>query len=521
MKRSLIQPVLAGIVAVAILIAGLFMRFSSHFAGGKQTGDNPVAMSSQPSRPETRLEAITNLVMSASSHAGERLAARKANLESAHEIMARSGVILAQLTQGSQKDGTIIARDEVVHGKTGKRDSLKSILDRNCKGMSRQYVNAAKKIYPQTSFKPGRPYALTLDAASGKIKRFEYEIDMERRLVVEGMEQPRARIEEIEYDVVLANLGGLINGSLFKTVQEMGESSELVNRLVDLFGAEINFLKDLQKGDKFSVLIEKRFRNGEPKGYGRILAARFENKRKTYEAFLFRNEFNELHHYNSKGENLKKTMVMAPLAVTRLTSTFSKNRRHPILGGEKPHLGVDYAAPVGTPVKAVGDGSVIKRGWGGGYGNQIILRHSKNLESMYSHLSRYAKGLAEGKRVRQGEIIGYVGNTGLSTGPHLDFRIRQDGKFINPVKAINPRFAPVDAGYLASFHKIREIGRSYLDGKELPRDYKPDSIIPKKLGPKQAVAKTVRNKKAVLDRKPTRRQLRLARLKLRQLGIKR
>ena len=171
-------------------------------------------------------------------------------------------------------------------------------------------------------------------------------------------------------------------------------------------------------------------------------------------------------------------MLQAPLAFTRVTSRFTSSRKHPILGYSRPHMGVDYGAPTGTPVKAVGEGVVTKRSWGGGYGNQIIVKHVAGLESMYSHLSGYARGLRQGQRVRQGQVIGFVGSTGLSTGPHLDFRLRQNGKFINPTKAINPRGEPVSARHMAAFEKVVAEELAYLKDRKPLSEYTVDSVVP-------------------------------------------
>ena len=170
--------------------------------------------------------------------------------------------------------------------------------------------------------------------------------------------------------------------------------------------------------------------------------------------------------------------MQAPLAFTRITSRFSHSRKHPILGYSRPHPGVDYAAPTGTPVKAVGEGVVARHGWSGGYGNQVIVRHPGGLESMYSHLSGYARGLKKGQKVRQGEVIGFVGSTGLSTGPHLDFRLRQNGTFINPATAVNPRGAPVSAKAREAFEKTMQRELALLKGLEPLSPYTVESIVP-------------------------------------------
>lgn len=371
-----------------------------------------------------------------------------------------------------------VTMDAVTHGVVEKGDTLAKVLGNVADDGIQQYVSAARRVFSLRSFREGQRYVVVTDPESGRVKRFEYEIDGQRRLVVEGNETPEARVEPIEYVTLLVTAEGVIDDNLFQAVADIGESPQLALYIAEIFGSEINFIRDVQEGDSFRVLMEKRYREGEYKGYGRMLAASFTNKDKTYEAFLFRDGRGRAQHYNSKGENLHKTLLQAPLAFTRLTSRFTHNRLHPILGTRRDHLGVDYAAPTGTPVRAVGEGVVIKRGWAGGYGNQIIIRHTAGLESLYAHLSGYARGLKQGQRVRQGQVIGFVGSTGLSTGPHLDFRLRQNGTFINPIKAINPRGAPVSRNNMANFGKTVAAARDYLEGRRPLGDYTVNSLVP-------------------------------------------
>ena len=368
--------------------------------------------------------------------------------------------------------------EEVVKGTVEKGDTISKILENTGSEGIYQYISAARQVFSMRSFREGQPYVIVTDSASGRVKRFEYEIDSRRRLVVEGVEEPVARVEAIEYVTLLSTVEATISDNLFQAVADVGESPQMALQLADLFGAEINFIRDLQEGDSFSVLVEKRYREGEYKGYGRVLAAHFTNKGKTFEAYLFRDGSGRAQYYNRKGENLRKTLLQAPLAFTRVTSRFTSSRKHPILGYSRPHMGVDYGAPTGTPVKAVGEGVVTKRSWGGGYGNQIIVKHVAGLESMYSHLSGYARGLRQGQRVRQGQVIGFVGSTGLSTGPHLDFRLRQNGKFINPTKAINPRGEPVSARHMAAFEKVVAEELAYLKDRKPLAEYTVDSVVP-------------------------------------------
>ncbi|MBQ4567878.1 MAG: M23 family metallopeptidase [Desulfovibrio sp.] len=367
----------------------------------------------------------------------------------------------------STADTSATEAAEAVHkGTVEKGDTIAQLLQEKGSGGTHDYVSAAQQVFSLRSFRAGQPYLIVTDTATGRIKRFEYEIDQSRRLVVEGAEDPVARVEAIEYTILLDRVEATINDSLFMAVADVGESPQLALQLAEMFGSEINFIRHIQEGDSFTALVEKRYREGEYKGYGRLLAARFTNRGKTFEGYFFRDGKGRSGYYNQRGENLRKTLLQAPLAFTRLSSRFSYSRKHPVLGIRRPHLGVDYAAPTGTPVKAVGDGVVTRRGWAGGYGNQITIRHDAGLESMYAHLSGYARGLKKGNRVRQGQVIGFVGSTGLSTGPHLDFRLRQNGKFIDPTKAINPRSKPVAKQDMADFRAVMAECQAWLDGKK-------------------------------------------------------
>lgn len=367
--------------------------------------------------------------------------------------------------------------ENVIKGTMSKGDTVGKLLGEwGPPEVVRGYVEAARRVFPLTSFRAGQAYAVVCDVRSGAVKRFEYEIDARRRLVVEGIDRPVARVENIDYDTRLALIEGRIDDNLFQAVADLGESPQLALLLAKLFGWEINFIRDIREGDSFSILVEKLYRDGVYKGYGRTLGASFTNRGKTYEAFLFPDARGAVRYYNAAGENLKKTLLQAPLSFTRVTSRFSHNRKHPILGVTRPHLGVDYGAPTGTPVKAVGDGVVTLRGWVGGYGNQVKLRHDAGLESMYSHLSGFARGLKVGSRVRQGQVIAFVGSTGRSTGPHLDFRLRQHGKFIDPTKAVNPRSEPVRKAAMKAFRKRMALVRDYMQGRRALVQYMPEVL---------------------------------------------
>ncbi len=232
---------------------------------------------------------------------------------------------------------------------------------------------------------------------------------------------------------------GSIETSLYDSICASGESPLLVQPLVDVFQWDVDFFR-LQKGDSFTVVADRQYSGRDFVGYGPILAARFVHQGEVYEAFRFDHPDGTSGYYDRAGAPLKKQFLKAPLKFTRITSGYTHRRFHPVLGVFRPHLAIDYGAPVGTPVMSTADGVVTFAGHGRGEGNYIRIRHSSRMETCYMHLSRFARGLKRGRKVEQGEIIGYVGQTGLATGPHLDYRVRKDGEYINPLtlKSVAP-----------------------------------------------------------------------------------
>jgi murein DD-endopeptidase MepM/ murein hydrolase activator NlpD len=246
--------------------------------------------------------------------------------------------------------------------------------------------------------------------------------------------QRQVQVAEVETAVAAR-----IDSSLYEALRLAGEGPQLVQQLVDVFQWDIDFFA-LQRGDSFSVIVKKRFGGGDVLGYGPILAARFTHSGQTFEAFRQEMPDGRAGYYARNGSPLRKQFLRAPLQFTRITSGFSKSRFHPILHAFRPHHGVDYGAPTGTPVMTTADGVVVEARYKGGEGNFVRVRHSARIETSYLHLSRFAKGLRPGKKVMQGEVIGYVGATGLATGPHLDYRVSDNGTWLNPLqlKSITP-----------------------------------------------------------------------------------
>lgn len=377
----------------------------------------------------------------------------------------------------SREDESLTSREEgnkeIISGTVAQGDTAAKLLG----SAVYDIMQATRKYYSLANIRSGQPYTLVRDRETKALERFEYEIDAHRKLVVEVTGDAfTSRVESIEYDIQLVLLQGTVEASLFQSVAALGESPSLAIVVTDVFRWDIDFIRDVQDGDQFSILVEKRYRDGRFKNYGRVLGATFTNKGTLFEAFLFRGVSGNASHYNAKGESLRKVLLKAPLAFTRITSGYSMGRTHPIFHDVRPHEGVDYAAPTGTPIKAVGDGVVIRKGWQGGYGNAIAIRHSAGLESQYGHMSGYARGLAVGTRVRQGQVIGFVGMTGWATGPHLDFRLKQHGHSINPMKAINPREDRIPPGQMKDFEARKEQIRNFVSGETPLYQYAPEAF---------------------------------------------
>ena len=234
-----------------------------------------------------------------------------------------------------------------------------------------------------------------------------------------------------------------IRNSLFGATDAAGLSDAIAMQIADIFSTDIDFHRDLRKGDRFSVVYEVFYYQGEPVKSGRVLAAEFINQGKSYQAVYFNYAENEGGYYTVDGKNLRKQFLRSPLEFSRITSGFTNARFHPVLQIWRAHKGIDYGAPSGTRVKATGDGVVEIAGRQGGYGNVVVLRHQSKYTTWYGHLSAVAKGLRKGKRVAQGEIIGYVGATGLATGPHLHYEFRINDVHQNPLRVAMPAAPPI------------------------------------------------------------------------------
>lgn len=271
-------------------------------------------------------------------------------------------------------------------------------------------------------------------------------------------------------DTVTCFLKGEVNSTLYESLLKTGETPVLVFRYADIFAWEIDFVTETQNGDSFYMFFEKTFCDSNFAEYLNIIATGYKGEIGEYHGIYYYDPDGNEDYYNLKGESLRKSLLKSPLRFSYISSYFSKRRFHPILKVWRPHHGLDYAAPIGTPVSSIGHGIVTYKGWRGGYGNLVEIRHKNSIKTRYGHLSRFAKGLYKGKKVKMGELIGYVGSTGLSTGPHLHFELHRNAVSINPLKVKIPRAPSVKKKYFSDFEQHRDSLLKYIEQLQQPAE---------------------------------------------------
>ena len=302
-----------------------------------------------------------------------------------------------------------------------------------------------KKIYP------GQELRFQV-APEGALAGLEYQEDVNHTLhVYSDGDGFRAEHEEREFETRIAHVNGVITDSLYLTAQRAGLPDALIMELAGIFGWDVDFALDIREGDRFAVIYEEKYLDGQKVKDGDIMAAEFTNQGRTFQAVRYTDADGYTDYYTPKGLSMRKAFLRAPVDFRRISSRFTQERWHPVLGTKRPHRGVDYAASTGTPIWAAGDGKVVFSGWKGGYGNVVILQHGEKYSTLYGHMSRIAKGMRVGARVRQGQTIGYVGSTGLATGPHLHYEFRVDGTHRNPLTVKLPEALPIAASFRKDF----------------------------------------------------------------------
>jgi murein DD-endopeptidase MepM/ murein hydrolase activator NlpD len=351
----------------------------------------------------------------------------------------------------------------ITEGEIGSGQTLAQSLRKNGVSATTTYV-IASEMAPVFDFRyarPGDSYRLTQDE-KGEVLRFRYTRSPLHHFTIErrGDGYVAAR-HEPEVVRRRARIAGVVSTTLYQAVEALGEEVELANDFAEIFAWDVDFSRSVQPGDEFSILYERVFLVGEngTETYsrpGRILAGRYTNGLDEYRAVYFEQSEGKGGYYRPDGSSVRRQLLRAPLNYRRISSRFSRSRLHPILRVRRPHLGIDYAAPYGTPVWAVGDGTVIFRGWSGGLGRLVKVRHANGYVSYYGHLSRFPPGMKVGQRVQQKEVVGYVGSTGLSTGPHLHFQLMKHGSWVDPAAVRTPAGEPIPAAAQPLFAKASE-----------------------------------------------------------------
>ena len=364
---------------------------------------------------------------------------------------------------------------KMLSGTIGRNTNLGAVLGRNLSpAVIHRLVETARPLHDLARISVGHPFSLVV-GHDGFLSNFSYAIDELRTLRVSRKGQDlEAELLTRNYDQRTEVVQGTIRSSLFGAVNDAGEDDQLALDLADIFAWDVDFHTELQKGDSFKVAVEKMYLDGRLSRYGRILSAELVRGDRTLRAVRFEGA-RGAGYYAPDGRPLRKAFLRSPLKFSRISSGFTHSRFHPILKTLRPHLGVDYAAPVGTPVMASGDGVVVLAGWSGGYGKTVRLRHPNGYETLYGHLSRI--NVKVGQRVAQETFIGAVGMTGLATGPHLDYRMIKTGVFVNPLKIQSPPAEPVPGAERAAFEATREQELALLD-RALPSVVRTASATP-------------------------------------------
>ncbi len=353
----------------------------------------------------------------------------------------------------------------------GNGDTLDQILARADIDPSTRFemLDAFNQAYSVRRVQPGRDLLVTLRPDTKEVNSLEYVADADSEVVLHrygGVSE--AKLVEIPGTVKAVPVCATLEGSLFETVDRAGEDPQLALLVADIFSFDIDFYRDPQAGDQFCILVEKKFYdNGQPPTYKRVLAAQYNNAGTMYDAYRFSNDGGPGEFFTSDGHALKSAFLRSPLAFdARVSSHFSRSRLHPVLHTRRPHLGTDYAAPRGTPVRAVASGRVAISGYTAGNGNYVAINHADGYRTMYLHFSK--RLVKTGQRVEQGQTIGLVGSTGLATGPHVDIRISKNGKFMDWEKLRAPRAVTLSSRQKEAFNQERDRLRAIMEAAQKP-----------------------------------------------------
>jgi murein DD-endopeptidase MepM/ murein hydrolase activator NlpD len=366
-------------------------------------------------------------------------------------------------TPGSGSAGEATADDEgpaeaapiAITGTVRKNDSLGKILKREglTPAETDELLRALQPVLDFRKLRDGQDYKIER-GPDGRVT--EFELVLSKLQTVRAVRDPGGVLigvaDKAQTRIEVTEAGGRIDSSLYAAIKVSGEDTALVAFFVDVFAYDLDFYNDTHDGDEFRVLVEKEYKDQEFLRYGRILAAEYRGKAGTFRAFWWQAPGTAKGRYwDAKGQSLERSLLKTPLKFTRISSKFDRNRMHPVLHTTRAHLGMDYAAPTGTPVWAAASGRIVSRGPAGGAGNMVVLAHDGGLATVYMHLSKFAAGQKVGQRIEAKTVIGYVGTTGLSTGPHLHFGVKKNGTYVDPSKLVPIRSGGVGKKNLPAF----------------------------------------------------------------------
>jgi len=352
---------------------------------------------------------------------------------------------------------------DISFGVIKNNQNLSSILSSYISGnLIDKIARETSDIFDIRKIRPGQKYAfITTKDSVHRLNYFIYEINPIDFVVYDLRDQLKVYRDKKKVVKEVRTATGIISTSLWNTMEDNHLDVDLILRMADVYAWTVDFY-GLQKGDDFKVIYEQILVDSIPVSSDRIIAALFRSGGKDFYAFYFEQN-NGNGYFDDKGQSLRRSFLKAPLHFSRISSRFSRARMHPILRIVRPHFGVDYSAPRGTPVVSLGDGRVLEAGWKGGYGRFISIRHNSAYTSSYAHLSGYAKKIKAGSLVKQGDVIGYVGSSGLSTGAHLDFRVYHNGSPVNPLKIESPPTNPVNQSLMEKYRKLVSEWKLELD----------------------------------------------------------
>jgi murein DD-endopeptidase MepM/ murein hydrolase activator NlpD len=333
-------------------------------------------------------------------------------------------------------------------------------------------AQTGEAIKPLLNLKPGQIMRFGLakgENNKASLQRLELQLSAVEKLQLTSADTGfETQTLTRETDKRQKQVTGQIESSLFEAGLKSGMTDKVIMELAHIFGWDIDFALDLRQGDSFKVIFEEAYLDGKKFANGDILAAEFTNRGKTFQAIRYTDDEGNSHFYAPNGDSMRKTFTRTPVHFSRISSRFNPNRKHPVLKTSRPHRGVDYAAPTGTPILATGDGKVAFVGTKGGYGRTVVLSHGGKYTTLYAHMSRYKKGLKSGHRVKQGQTIGYIGSSGLATGPHLHYEFRVNGVHRNPLTVALPQAEPLNAKYMADFKQKAQPLLAQLEQLEQP-----------------------------------------------------